>query len=82
MFKLFISLFLASVALCGCAQKNATTPQPQPVVQATQDTGSNLIKAGAAMPDLTLSAVDGKPLKLSDVLKGHKALMLNFWFYT
>jgi len=80
-----INLLFSFIVVCsigGCAQKGSVTPQQQRVVQATQDTDSNLIKAGAAMPDLTLNMVDGKPLKLSDVLKGHKALMLNFWFYT
>ena len=83
-----LSFFLSSLLAftIGCSQKDATVTQapstPTQVSQPSQETGSTLIKPGAAMPDVTLTALDGKPLKLSDQLKGHKALLLNFWFYT
>jgi len=83
MFFSFLPL-VAAISIGGCAQKTAYVAQQPatPPTQATQDVSSTLIKSGAAMPDLTLTAVDGKPMKLADELKGHKALLLNFWFYT
>jgi peroxiredoxin/outer membrane lipoprotein-sorting protein len=44
------------------------------------DLRGDLLANGTAAPDFTLSTVSGRPMRLSDLIKGKKALVLDFWF--
>lgn len=89
--KPLVILAALAVALSGCSKESteptAATPAPintsAKAEPAAQDTSNpNLIKPGTALPDLTLSGVDGKPVQVASYLKDKKGLLLNFWFYT
>jgi len=46
-----------------------------------ENPGGNLLPVGQAAPDFQLPTPTGGRLALSDVRKGKKAVLVNFWFY-
>lgn len=40
-----------------------------------------LIKVGAKAPDATFLDLEAKPIRLADLLKGKRGVILDFWFY-
>lgn len=63
--------------LAGCSQAHPTGLVMSPDPQAS----GALIKGGAKAPDATFLDLDGKPIRLADLIKGKKGVILDFWFY-
>lgn len=88
--KHFALLAAAVLGLIGCSKPASDITVADNHAQPVADTATadvnlpapELIKVGATMPDLTLKTSAGKTITLRGMLKGHKALLLNFWFYT
>ena len=78
--RLFLSMTLAIVALCGCsANGNKQNNQADATTEATQVNRNAAKSEGqdAKAPDFTLNDINGNPLSLSS-LKG-KYVVLDFW---
>lgn len=45
------------------------------------DLDAKLLPVGSKAPDFTLPSLDGKPVKLSQFVKGKKATLINFWYW-
>ena len=68
---------LAAMALLGAV---AAMPA-KASAQSMEDYVNHLIKPGTQSPDFTLTKVDGSKTTLYEALKGHKATIVNFWFF-
>src|SRR5947199_9486152 len=63
-------LFLCLFAVFSIAVKNELRREKSPVAT---------LKIGEPMPDFELADTTGKTVKLSEVLRGKKIVMINFW---
>lgn len=54
---------------------------PPPGAKESRGIDADLIKAGTVAPAFATTSASGLPVSLESALKGHKALVLNFWFY-
>jgi PBP1b-binding outer membrane lipoprotein LpoB len=82
--KFTFLLVVASLGILGCTEQPqaVSNVQPSAASQPLAQDNPDLIKVGAAMPNLTLTTPEGGKLQLAQALKKKKALLLNFWFYT
>ena len=68
---------LADAAFAFAPPKGATLFKPPSL----DDYNKNLLPVGSAAPRFALSSPTGGKVALDDILKGKKAVLVNFWFY-
>lgn len=74
--KIAILLIFALIfCLCGCESEKTPISTTQPTDSA--DMGFAL---GQKMPDLTVTAADGREMHVSQLLQEKELVVLNFWF--
>ena len=72
---------LSALKLDPVLPASAFAFNPPPGATESKGMDADLIRVGAAAPAFDVQTQSGARVSLASALKGHKALVLNFWFY-
>lgn len=89
--KRLLALLLLVLLLTGCSGGTPNTTEPAaedattaPTLADTQPAPEQMPNAytglGGKMPELTVTCADGRTLRISELLKEKKLIVLNFWY--
>lgn len=78
--KQIAALLLLAVLLTGCAGEEIDHTEPKDTTEAVQNQNGAFPGLGGKMTEMTFNTTDGQTVKLSQLLKEKKLVVLNFWF--
>lgn len=80
MIKRICALLILAVLLTGCAGEGGSNTGDFTLPPATQSMSAAFPGLGGVMPEMTVTTTEGEELRLSELLKEKKLVVLNFWF--
>ena len=78
--KRMIAVLLLAAVLSGCVGEPVDQTQSEGTTERVENQSGSTFGLGNTMPEMTFNTTNGQTLKLSELVKEKKLVVLNFWF--